>query len=470
MRKNTLPASRIDEHGQVRVDLRAILAMAFPLFIHAGLQAVLNLTDTWFVSRISSQAVAGVGGVYWLILGLLLLVTGMGMAVQTYAAQAYGARKYGRAARSAWNGIWLAALTIPVFALLVWLGDRLVPALALPEGVGQSALDYWGPRFSGGPIAVAQTAVLSFFMAIGQVRLALSVNIVIAILNAVFNAWFIWGFGWGVSGVAWATTASLACGWLMAMTIFLNGSLRWRYRSRRFWRPQPKRIYAIAALGFPIGLSIAFDVLGLAAFQAMVTKLGAVQGAATQIVMMLTSVAYMPAVGLGKAGTTLVGQSIGAGRPDWARRVGNRVVGLTTGYMLAVGVVLALFAEFWMGLFVSTSDPSGPAVIALGITLAWIAGAYQVFDGVHLGSVFCLRGAGDTRVPAILLLSMSWGLFVPLSYLFSFERGQGWFDLPGLGWGAAGGWIAALLYIALLAGVLGWRWFSGRWMRHGRLV
>jgi MATE family multidrug resistance protein len=470
MRKNTLPASRMDEHGQPRVDLRAILAMAFPLFIHAGLQAVLNLTDTWFVSRISSQAVAGVGGVYWLILGLLLLVTGMGMAVQTYAAQAYGARKYGRAARSAWNGLWLAALTIPVFALLVWLGDRLVPALALPDGVGQSALDYWGPRFSGGPIAVAQTAVLSFFMAIGQVRLALSVNIVIAVLNAIFNAWFIWGLDWGVSGVAWATTASLACGWLLAMSIFLNGSLRWRYRSRRFWRPQPRRIYAIAALGFPIGLSIAFDVLGLAAFQAMVTKLGAVQGAATQIVMMLTSVAYMPAVGLGKAGTTLVGQSIGAGRPDWARRVGNRVVALTTGYMFAVGVGLALFAEFWMGLFVSTTDPSAAAVVALGVTLAWIAGAYQVFDGVHLGAVFCLRGAGDTRIPAILLLSMSWGLFVPLSYFFAFERGQGWFDLPGLGWGAAGGWFAALLYIALLAGVLGWRWFSGRWMRHGRLV
>ena len=68
-----LPARRVDPDGRVRVDARAIVALAAPLFVNSALQAVLNLTDTWFVGRISAQSVAAVGGVYWVILGVLLI-------------------------------------------------------------------------------------------------------------------------------------------------------------------------------------------------------------------------------------------------------------------------------------------------------------------------------------------------------------------------------------------------------------
>jgi MATE family multidrug resistance protein len=81
-----------------------------------------------------------------------------------------------------------------------------------------------------------------------------------------------------------------------------------------------------------------------------------------------------------------------------------------------------------------------------------------------------LRGAGDTRVPAILLLLLSWGVFVPLTHFLAFLPGQGWVaDAPGLGLGAAGGWLAAVVYIFLLAMVLGWRWFSGRGLVRARV-
>ena len=130
-----LPACAVDRHGQQQVSLRAIVSLAFPLFIHAGLQAVLNLTDTWFVGRISVEAVAGVGSVYWLILGLLLLLTGMGMGVQTVTAQAIGARRPRQAARAVWTGLWLALLTVVPFAMLVLAGGSLIPLLGLPDGV-----------------------------------------------------------------------------------------------------------------------------------------------------------------------------------------------------------------------------------------------------------------------------------------------------------------------------------------------
>jgi MATE family multidrug resistance protein len=189
-----------------------------------------------------------------------------------------------------------------------------------------------------------------------------------------------------------------------------------------------------------------------------------VDGATTQIVVMLTSIAYLPGVGLALAGTTLVGQAIGAGDRDWARRLGNTTMAATTGYMGAVGVLLAALGPWVMPLFVAEGDPQAAEVIRLGLVLLWIAAGYQLFDGLQLGSGFALRGAGDVRVPALIFLGLAWGVFVPLAHSLSFAPGQGWWDvLPQFGFGAAGGWSAMLVYVLLLAAALHLRWRSGRW-------
>ena len=82
-----------------------------------------------------------------------------------------------------------------------------------------------------------------------------------------------------------------------------------------------------------MGLSGTADLVGLALFQLMLVSLGTVSGAATQIVIMLTSIAYMPGFGIGLAGTTLVGQSVGARDLEWARVVGNAIIRLAVGFM-----------------------------------------------------------------------------------------------------------------------------------------
>jgi MATE family multidrug resistance protein len=459
-----LPARRVDPDGRVRVDARAIIALAAPLFVNSALQAVLNLTDTWFVGRISAQALAAVGGVYWVILGLLLLLGGVGMVVQTFAAQAYGAGRRHRAAQAAWSGGWSALALTPVFAGLAFAGPFVVPALGLPPELVASAVDYWQPRMLGGGLAIALWAVLSFFAGIGHVKVALAVNTFVAVINAGLNEWLMFGLGWGIAGAAWATTCAVAAGLALAVAVFLSGRYRRRFGTTRVWRPDRRAVLATLRIGLPVGLSIAFDVLGLAAFQAMLTRLGTVPGAASQIVLMLTSVAYMPAVGLGMAGTTLVGQSIGAGDRDWARRVGNRTIALSVAYMFCVGILLAAAGPWLLPKFVTATDPSALQVVALAGGLLWIAAAYQFFDGLNIGCGFCLRGAGDTRFPALLLLVLAWGVFVPLVHLLAFAPGEGWIaGAPGLGWGAEGGWLAAVVYIGLLGLALAWRWHSGRW-------
>ena len=213
-----------------------------------------------------------------------------------------------------------------------------------------------------------------------------------------------------------------------------------------------------------MGLSPAADLLGFAIFQMMQTRLGTAGGAATQMVVILTSLAYMPGFGIASAGTTLVGQSIGAGALDWAQRVGNRVIVLAALYMGGIGVLIALGGRWILPFFTGAHDADATAAATLGVQLLWLAAGYQFFDGLNLGSSLCLRGAGDVRVPAALVLVVSLLLFVPLAHSLTFAPGAGWVHfLPQFGWGAFGGWVAVLIYVMVLGSTLFLRWRSRAW-------
>jgi multidrug resistance protein, MATE family len=198
----------------------------------------------------------------------------------------------------------------------------------------------------------------------------------------------------------------------------------------------------------------------------MQVRLSTVDGATTQIVMMLTSIAYMPGFGIALAGTTLVGQSIGAGDRSWALRVGTRVIMLAALYMGGAGVAIALAGPWLVPLFLTTQDVQAGPILALGIRILWLAAAYQFFDGLNMGASLCLRGAGDVALPAALVMAVCWLVFLPAAHALTFAPGQGWLDfLPQFGWGAVGGWTALVLYLLVLGTLMFWRWRSKAWQR-----
>jgi MATE family multidrug resistance protein len=461
-----LPAQRIGADGRARIDYRAITALALPLMVNSSLQAVINLTDTWFVGHISTTAMAGMAAIFWLVFFFVMLAGGIGLSVQTFVAQYEGSRRRWRAGHATWVGIWGAAATLPLFVVIGRFGGALLHPFGLDPQVEAYALEYWWPRMLGAPLAVALWAVLGFFNGVSRPRVTVMTTAIVGIVNAVLNQLFIFDLGWGIAGSAWATNVSMLLGVLFALAVFLRRDLRRAYRTHLTWRPDAANLWREFRLGLPMGAMYAADLFGMAAFSLMQVRLGEVGGATTQIVVMLTSIAYLPGVGLALAGTTLVGQAIGAGDREWARRLGNSVIGITTGYMGAVGVLLAALGPWVMPLFVSADDPQATSVVTLGAMLLWIAAAYQLFDGLQLGSGFALRGAGDVRVPAIIFFALAWGVFVPLAHMLSFAPGQGWFDvLPQFGYGAAGGWVAVLVYVILLAAALNYRWRSRGWQR-----
>ena len=102
--ESLLPVLKVNARGKRCVDYRAVLMLAFPLFLNSGVQALLNIADSWFIGRISTDAIAAMGSLYFLIIVLFVLLGGTGMYVQTLVAQAYGQRKERLAAQAVWTG------------------------------------------------------------------------------------------------------------------------------------------------------------------------------------------------------------------------------------------------------------------------------------------------------------------------------------------------------------------------------
>ena len=427
---------------------------------------MLNLTDTWFIGRISTDAVAAVAAVQWLVIAILMLLSGFGLAVQTLVAQAYGAGQCARAARAVWTALWGALFSAPLFLAAGLLGAYAIPHAGLDPHVADLAAKFWLPRVSGAVLGSAVWCLLGFFNGIGRPRITLAVTAWMALSNAALNQLFIFDLGLGIAGSAWATTTAQFLALAFALTLFLTGSTRRRFKSALGWRLHPRALLAQVALGMPMGLLAAADLLGMALFQLMQVRLSPVAGAATQIAVMLTSVCYLPGLGIALAGTTLVGQSIGAGDRAWARRVGSRVIALASAYMGCVGLLLAAAGTWLVPLFLAAHDAESTQVIESGKTVLWFAAIYQIFDGLYLGSSFALRGAGDAKVPATLVLLLSLFVFVPLAHALIFAPGEGLFQgLPQLGLGLGGGWAAMVAYVLLLGTALLTRWRSRAWER-----
>jgi len=461
-----LPAQRIDAAGHAHVDQRAVLALALPLMANSAVQIVLNLTDMWFMGRISTKALAAVGAVQWLVIVIILVLGGAGTAVQTLVAQSYGARRYRRAAQAVWTALWAMLAAAPLFALVGAARHLVLAPFGFDPEIEQLAAAFWFPRVGGACVAAAVWAMFGFFNGIGRPRVTFLITLVTTLTNALLNQVFIFKFGWGIAGSAWATNVAQLIGLLFALTLFLRPECRHRFASHLTWRPHLGRLVAQLRLGVPMGLSPSADLIGFAIFQMMQTRLGTAGGAATQMVVILTSLAYMPGFGIASAGTTLVGQSIGAGARGWAFRVGNRVILLAALYMGAIGVLIALAGPWVLPFFTGAHDVDSQAALTIGGQLLWLAASYQFFDGLNLGSSLCLRGAGDVRVPALIVAPVSLLLFVPLAHALTFAPGQGWVDvLPEYGFGAVGGWVAAVVYVLVLGSTLLLRWRSRAWQR-----
>ena len=236
--------------------------------------------------------------------------------------------------------------------------------------------------------------------------LNLMINVFNVILNTLFiyaprtvdlfgSQVYVWGFGWGVGGAAFASglsTAIVAC--LFLVVVFRKKSpvqinLKQRYRFDR------QCLLAAWKLGLPAALERSIISLAQIVITALITGIGTVAVAANHLAVTAESISYLPASGVAVAGTTLVGQAIGAGRKDLAQRFARTVSWMGIVIMTFGGSILFFFAPQLIQIF--STDPE---VIDLGSQVLRIVAFAEPLFGASIVASGALRGAGDSRGPS----------------------------------------------------------------------
>jgi multidrug resistance protein, MATE family len=212
-------------------------------------------------------------------------------------------------------------------------------------------------------------------------------------------------------------------------------------------RLRPKVLLELLWVGLPIGVSSAFEIGLFTIVTYLMGALGTEVLAAHQIVFQTVFVIFMVPLGISYAITARVGQLQGQQNYAGIRHSGFLSIGLSTIFMMVMTVVLLLFPQQVIGIYIDLQDPMNADVIAIALPILLIASIMQVLDSLQKTALGGLYGIQDTRVPMLLNIVAYWLIGLPIGYLLGFKLGL---SGPGL-------WIGQSIGVAIAAIILPWR-------------
>jgi putative MATE family efflux protein len=431
---------------------RDIWYLALPMMLETGIQNLSQLLDTYWVGQLGSAALAAVTisiTVRWV---LNSLANGLGIGGMAVVARRIGARDQ-RAAEHATTQTILLGLFVAL--ILGGLGQLIAPPLLRLLGADAQVLPlglaYLRVTFGGMFAFILVFVINAMFRGAGEARTAMAVLWLSTGVTVVLEPALVFGWGplpaLGVAGSAWAFVSGFGSGLLLQLVVLLRGRARIAINLRDL-RPDLPLMGRIIRIALPSTVQMTLRsssrllIVGLVGFYGTFATAG--YGVANRMLL----IALIPVFGLGNAAGTLVGQNLGALKPERAERSAWQVSAFAGAYMAGMAALLLAFAEPLITLF----DPT-PEVVAVGTQCVRIVAPSMIVSGVGVILARGFDGAGNT-VPAMVINLLSlWGLEAPLAFLLSRWVGL---ETTGVWWGRAVSNLANGLLFAL--------WFlRGRW-------
>jgi MATE family multidrug resistance protein len=438
--KSDITQFRINEGAG---SVREVFALAAPLMIAHMSQSMMWVVDTFLMGRVGNaeQGAVGLGGVFFW--AAVCFFAGTMTVVTILVAQDFGAGR-GDLARHVRTGLALVIpMSVVVLALTPFVPEGLV-VMQVTEEARPHAEIYLQIRMLGAPLMLAGFALTSYLRGIGDTVTPMVIVLAANVFNAVVSIILVFGlFGlpaMGVAGAAWGSVAAAGLEALLYAAVYLSSAAAKAHGSRIFALPTRRDLRTFVTLGAPIGVAWLFEMVAWTAFTVYAGTRPPEELAAHTVLFQVTGFCFMPAMAIGIAASTLVGQYLGAQRGDLARKSAWNSTILGVGYMLIVGTALALFREPLMLTF--NQDAS---VVALGCTLALIAAIYQPFDGFGIIAQGVLRGAKQTAIPTFIMLGSGLLVFIPLVWFLGKHQAMG----------VTGAWIAAVIHVVVVSVLLG---------------
>lgn len=434
---------------------RTVAALASPAVLENLLTTVVLFFPTMFVGWVgtsSDVAAVGLGGtVVWLANGLF---DSLAVSAAAMVARFWGERRFTLAREVAAQALILSVLFALVLMLcLIPLADDLLGLLGAEEEVVSVGSHYIRIVLSTSLFSFPMMVANGVMRAAGDTRTPMWLTLVMNAWNVAASALLVLGLGpfpaLGLAGAAWATASSRALGGTLSLIVLFVGgtALRVRLTDCRHW--DSGLIWRIVRLALPNLGEQLISRLAYLAFTGIVTGLGTAALAAHTIAVRIESLSFMLGWGLSVATATLVGQALGAGKPEIAELGIRRALLMAMTAMSTLGVGFALFGPQIASLFQPEQD-----VLALAGLAVVISAAEQPFLGAEMVLAGSLRGAGDTRSPMWVTLFGAVFLRVCVVYLLAVYLDLG---LAGIWWGTAIDWAGRSTLIWLLFRRGGWK-------------
>jgi MATE family multidrug resistance protein len=242
-----------------------------------------------------------------------------------------------------------------------------------------------------------------------------TVNVVLALVLIFGRA----GFPeWGITGAGWATVAGSWASALLAVVLLLARHYRSDFATATGWRLEPALFGRLMRYGGPAGTQVFLDVFVFNMFVQLVGRLGDAQAGATALTIRLNMIAFLPMFGLAQAVCILVGQRLGADRPDLAEKTAYTGLKWNFAYMAVVAAIYLTLPDLLVSVFQNDHEVKDfAAVAAIVPRLLVCVAVYSVADAVTFTFAFALRGAGDTVFVTAMTFCLAWPIMVVPTYL-----------------------------------------------------
>ena len=436
---------------------RELLSLATPLIVSQSFMTVQVFVDTILLSWYDPRAMAASFPAvmwFWLPFGLLQVSAGY---TSTFVAQYTGAGRPHRVGPAVWQGIHFAVLAGLLMLLLVPAAPLLIAAGGHSDALQSLEVAYLRClAFAALPMLI-MAAVNGFFSGRGRTWTVLGIEAFGTTINVALAFVLIFGrlgiAPMGIEGAGWATVAGSWFSALLALALLLRPTYRKAYATASGWRPERELFGRLMKYGGPAGMQVFLDVLVFNFFVQLVGQLGDAAMGATTLTVRLNMIAFLPMMGLGQAVCILVGQRLGADRPDLAEKSAYTGLKWVFGYMCAVATVYLTIPTLLVSLFEGGRDPENFAAVAAIVPgLLVCVAAYSVVDSVNVTFSFALRGAGDTRFVTLITFCLAWPIMVLPTYLVVRSGGSVYWA-----------WWFATAHIFAMAGCFYLRFRTGKW-------
>ncbi len=431
---------------------RAIILLAIPMVLEMVMESVFAVVDVFFVAKLGADAVAAVGLTESIITLVYAVAMGLSMAATATVARRIGEKDRQGAVVTAVQVIAIGMIvSLPVTAIGLIFAPQILALMGASENIIAIGSGYTTVMLAGNATIMLLFLINAIFRGAGNAAIAMRVLWIANAINIVLDPCLIFGLGpfpeLGVAGAAVATNIGRGVGVLYQLHVLFRGQGRIQLDRAALKLSPPVMLQLLR-----VSLGGVFQILIATASWVGLTRIVAMFGSAAlagyTIAIRIIVFSILPSWGLSNAAATLVGQNLGAKKPEraeksvWLTGFSNML------FLIGVGLIFILFAERLVAIF--TSDPN---VVPYAVECLRIVSYGYLFYAYGMVVVQAFNGAGDTYTPTLINLLCYWVVQIPLAYLLA---------IP-LQVGATGAFIAITVAESLLAvvGILVFR--RGKW-------